>query len=56
MTTYMIYDNEKQEYSKKLTNLDFILFSNRKPDEEKLVGRVPVELSDVLNNKSYQEA
>ena len=32
-----------------------MLISLRKPDEERLVGRVNVDLAQVINNRAYNE-
>ena len=53
--TYMAYDKETKLYNRKETTLSLLLVSFRKLDEEKMVGRVSVDLADVLNNNSYGE-
>ena len=52
----MIYDQDTGQYLPKLTSLSLYLVSFRNPDEEKLVGRVVIDLASVLNSKEFSEA
>lgn len=53
--TYLLFDKEKNTYNRKETTLSLLLVSFRMPDEEKVVGRVSVDLADVINNKAFEE-
>jgi hypothetical protein len=51
--SFLRYDKTNDVYCKKETTLGVYLISKRKPDEEKLVGRVNVDLADVINNATF---
>ena len=51
--TYLLYDKTTSSYLRKETSLCLMLVSARKPDEEKLVGRVVVDLAQILNSSAY---
>ena len=53
--TYLLYDKNTAKYLRKETSLCLLLVSARKPDEEKLVGRVVVDLAQILNVSAFQE-
>jgi hypothetical protein len=51
--TYLLYDKNNAKYLRKETSLCLLLVSARKPDEEKLVGRVVVDLGQILNASAF---
>lgn len=53
--TYVMYDNESKKYNPKLTSICLYLISSRKPNEEKLVGRVTVDWAHILNSGDFQK-
>lgn len=46
----MLYDTREKLYYKKQTLLTVNLLSKSRPDQVKLVGRVSVNLADILNH------
>ena len=51
--TYLLYDKNNAKYLRKETSLCLLLVSTRKPDEEKLVGRVVVDLAQIINASAF---
>ncbi len=51
----MVYNAKKREYYSKETFLVLNLVSKSRPDQVKLVGRISVDLADILNRKRYSE-
>ena len=51
--TYMMFNPKTNEYVPKLTSMCLDLVTERKPDEEKMVGRVAVNLAEILNSSAY---
>ena len=49
----MIYNHSTSEYSKKETLIELYLVSKSRPDQNKLVGRVNVDLAKVINFDMY---
>lgn len=49
--TYMVFDTQHGSYTKKETSLNIVLFSKRKPKEENFIGRVTIDLADVINGQ-----
>lgn len=50
----MLYDKISGQYLKKESLLMINLISKSRPDQVKLVGRVAVDLADVLNSKTFE--
>jgi|JI9StandDraft_2_1071091.scaffolds.fasta_scaffold527974_1 hypothetical protein len=55
LTTEMIYDHKTQEYTKKDALTELFLVSKSRPDQNKLVGRVTVDLAKITNVQMYAE-
>ena len=55
LTTEVLYDNKKMEFLKKDTVVELYLVSKSRPDQNKLVGRVTIDLAKVLNVEMYAE-
>lgn len=53
--TYLLYDRNNSRYLRKDTSLCLLLVSARKPDEEKLVGRIVVDLGQIMNEATFRE-
>jgi hypothetical protein len=51
----MVFNAKKREYYSKETFLLLNLVSKSRPDQVKLVGRVSVDLAEVLNRDRFQE-
>ena len=51
----MIYNHNTMEYSKKETVMELFLVSKSRPDQNKLVGRVTIDLAKVINVSMYEE-
>lgn len=52
--TYVLFDKSTGRYVRKETSLCLLLVTARRP-EEKLVGRVVVDLAQVLNDSKFQQ-
>mgnify|MGYP003534001486 CR=1 FL=1 len=55
LTTEMIYDHKTQEKKKKDALTELFLVSKSRPDQNKLVGRVTVDLAKITNVQMYAE-
>jgi hypothetical protein len=55
MKTEVAYDRSKKIFLKKETQVQLNLISKSRPDQSKLVGRVTIDLSNILNEGSYTE-
>lgn len=55
LATEMIYNHKSQEYTKKESTVELFLVSKSRPDQNKLVGRVTVDLSKIVNVGMYAE-
>lgn len=53
MKIQMVYDRSKRLFAKKETLIQLNLVSKNRPDQPKLVGRVTVDLANILNNDFY---
>ncbi len=49
----MIFNHKTLEYSKKETLVELYLVSKSRPDQNKLVGRVTIDLSKIINVEMY---
>ncbi len=49
----MVYNTKKKEYYSKETFLVLNLVSKSRPDQVKLVGRISVDLAEVLNRRRF---
>ena len=54
--THLLYNTDSQTYANQETIISLMLISLRKLDEERLVGRVNVNLGAVMNNGAFTEA
>ena len=48
-----MYDQSAKEFHKKDVLLNMSLLSNRRPDQPKLVGRMNIDLAQVINEGMY---
>lgn len=55
LTTEMIYNHKTQECTKKEALIELFLVSKSRPDQNKLVGRVTVDLAKIINVQMYAE-
>lgn len=53
LTLPLIYERNKQIFLKKETQLQLNLISKSRPDQPKLVGRVTIDLANLINNNLY---
>lgn len=53
MAVEMLYDHNKLEFLKRETIVELYLISRSRPDQNKLVGRVNVDLGKVINVGMY---
>ena len=51
----MVYNTKKKEYYSKETFLVLNLVSKSRPDQVKLVGRISVDLAEILNRRRFEE-
>lgn len=51
----ILYDKANKKYLKKESLLMINLISKSRPDQIKLVGRVAIDLADVLNMNSFDQ-
>ena len=51
----MVYNTKSHQYYSKETFLLLNLVSKSRPDQVKLVGRISVDLADVLNRRRFEE-
>ena len=51
----MILNHKTSEYSKKETLIELYLVSKSRPDQNKLVGRVNIDLSKIVNFDMYAQ-
>ena len=51
----MLYDHSKLEFVKRETIVELYLISRSRPDQNKLVGRVTIDLAKVINVGMYEE-
>lgn len=51
----MIYNTKKREYYSKETFLVLNLVSKSRPDQVKLVGRVSIDLAEIINKKKFAD-
>lgn len=54
MAVEMLYDHNKLEFLKRETIVELYLISRSRPDQNKLVGRVNVDLGKVINVGMYE--
>lgn len=51
----MIFNHKTQEYAKKDALIELFLVSKSRPDQNKLVGRVTIDLGKIINVQMYAE-
>ena len=51
----MLYDHNKLEFLKRETQIELFLVSKSRPDQNKLVGRVTIDLAKVINVGMYAD-
>lgn len=51
----MIFNNKSTEYTKKETLVELYLVSKSRPDQNKLVGRVTIDLAKIINVDMYAQ-
>lgn len=49
----MVYNSKKKEYYSKETFLVLNLVSKSRPDQIKLVGRISIDLADIVNKNRF---
>lgn len=54
LSVEMLYDHNKLEFLKRETIVELYLISKSRPDQNKLVGRVNVDLGKVINVGMYE--
>lgn len=51
----MIYNKKTKQFAKKETHLNLNLISKSRKDQIKLIGRIQIDLADLIDNHSYSQ-